>query len=176
VLALDRAAGGTVRHFDADGRLRVSRANISKAMVSPYQAEEIPGWVELGLDPRRTYRLLRHPAEIRRAASTFDGLPLLSTHRPVGADDHPRELVVGTVGTDVRWDAPYLTASIVVWDQRSIDAIESGGKRELSCGYRYVPVITPGIFRGQRFDGVMTQIEGNHVALVDVGRVRDCAL
>jgi uncharacterized protein len=173
VLALDRAS--SVRSYDSDGRLRTI-ARISKATVNSYRAEEIPGWIELGLDPRREYRLLRDPAELRRAASTFNGIPLLATHRPLQANDHARGLTVGTIG-DVRWEGPYLTARVTVWDQSAIDAIESGDKRELSCGYHYRPIMRPGIFQGQRYDGKMVEIKGNHVALVDVGRAgRDCAL
>jgi hypothetical protein len=174
LLALDRAID-PVRRYDSDGRLRVS-ANISKATVNPYRGEEIPSWESLGLDPSRTYQLLRDPDEMRKGADSFNGLPLLARHRPVGADDHPRDLVVGTVG-DVRWDGPYLTASVTVWDQSAIDAIESGEQRELSCGYRYVPDMTPGVFGGQRYDGIMRDIVGNHVALVGEGRVGgDCSL
>jgi hypothetical protein len=175
LLALDRAAGGAVRRYDDDGRLRTV-ANISKAVVSPYQGNEIPGWESLGLDPRREYRLLRDPNELRKSASTFDGLPVLIRHVPVSAADHPRELTVGTIG-DVRWDGPYLAATVTVWDQAAIDAIESGRRRELSCGYHYVPIMRPGVFEGRRFDGIMTAIRGNHVALVETGRVgADCTL
>jgi hypothetical protein len=155
MLALDRsiAARGAVRRWDADGRL-CAVANISKAMVSPYQAREIPAWQSLGLDPRRTYQLLRDPAELKRAAASFDGLPLLIRHVPVSAEGHPRELVVGTIGTDAAFRDPYLVATVTVWDAGAIDAIESGHQRELSCGYHYVPVMESGIFDGKRFDGV----------------------
>jgi hypothetical protein len=180
VLALDRsfaAGGGAVRRYDADGRLRVSSANISKAVVSPYRGEEIPGWQDLGLDPRRTYQLLRHPNELKKAARTFDGLPVLIRHVPVSAADHPRELVVGTLGTDTEFDGTYLRSSLTVWTRGAIDAIESGARRELSCGYAYRPKMRPSIFQGRRYDGVMTEITGNHCALVDTGRVgSDCSL
>jgi hypothetical protein len=63
-------------------------------------------------------------------------------------------------------------ATITVWDRRAIDAIESGDQRELSCGYSYRPIMRPGIFAGKRYDGVMRDIVGNHVALVESGRVR----
>jgi uncharacterized protein len=175
LLALDRAAGASVRRFDADGRLRTV-ARISKATVNSYRAEEIPGWIDLGLDPRREYRLLRDPAELRKAAGSFNGLPLLAMHRPLQANDHAHAPTVGTIG-DVRWDGPYLTATVTVWDQSAIDGIESGAQRELSCGYSYRPIMRPGIFAGKRYDLVMRDIVGNHVALVDVGRAgRDCAL
>jgi uncharacterized protein len=175
LLALDRALT-SVRTYDADGRMR-SIANISKACVSPYRGEEIPDWEALGLDPNREYRLLRDPEELRKAAATFSGLPLLARHVPISAKDHPRELIVGTVGTDCRFDDPYLVATSVIWDQGAIDRIESGEQCEISCGYRYVPDMTAGRFRNQRYDGVMRSIEGNHVALVETGRVgSDCRL
>jgi uncharacterized protein len=175
LLALDRAAGASVRRFDVDGRLRTV-ARISKSMVSPYLGNEIPGWKELGLYPGRTYYLLRDQNEMRKAMSTFNGIPLLSTHRPLQANDHARAPTVGTIG-DVRMDGPYLTATVTVWDAQAIAAIESGDQRELSCGYRYHADMTPGVFRGQRYDGVMRDIIGNHAALVETGRVGwDCAL
>jgi hypothetical protein len=176
MLALDRASGGrVVRSFDRDGRLRTV-ANISKAVVSPYQGEEIPGWQSLGLDPRREYRLLRPAEELRRAASTFNGLPLLAMHRPLQANDHAHALTVGTIG-DVRMDGPYLAAAVTVWDQAAIAAIERGEKRELSAGYHYLPIMRPGTYEGRPFDGIMTAIKGNHIALVGSGRLgRNCAL
>jgi len=177
LLALDRAAGGRVRSFDRDGRLRVWSANISKATVSPYQGNEIPGWESLGLDPRREYRLLRHPDELRKAARTFDGLPVLSRHRTMNGGDHSRDLIVGALGSDARFDGTYLRNSVSVWTQDAIDLIESGNRRELSCGYHYVPVMTPGVFEGRRYDGVMRDIVGNHIALVGSGRLgRNCSL
>jgi hypothetical protein len=176
LLALDRAID-PVRRYDSDGRLRVSGANISKATVSPYRGEEIPGWQALGLDPRREFWLLRDPKELRKAAASFDGLPLLAMHRPVDAGDHPYQLVCGALGTDAQFDGTYLRNSVCVWSQGAIDAIESGDQRELSCGYHYVPVMKSGVFDGKSFDGVMTAIRGNHVALVEIGRVgSDCSL
>jgi uncharacterized protein len=176
LLALDRAAGRVVRSFDRDGRLLARSVRISKATVSPYQGDEIPGWEALALDPRREYRLLRHPDEMRKAARTFDGLPVLSMHRPLQANDHARALTVGTIG-DAHFDGEFLRAEICVWDASAIRGVEDGTKRELSCGYHYIPVMTPGVFAGKRFDGKMTEIKGNHVALVNVGRAgSDCAL
>jgi uncharacterized protein len=109
MLALDRAAETTARR-DVDGRLHVV-ANISKATVNPYKGSEIPGWEGLGLEPDRVYQMYRPAEELRKAASTFNGLPLLIDHRPIDAEDHPRQLVCGAIGTDCRWDEPHLVAS-----------------------------------------------------------------
>lgn len=166
-LALDRA--GT-RTFDADGRLHVAVANISKANVCGYAAEEVPDWQALGLQCGRIYQLLRPADELAKAASTFNNLPVLSEHVPVDVRDHHPELVVGSTGTDAKFTAPYLQNSLVIWTSDAIAGIESGARRELSSAYRYRAIMDGGNFEGFRFDGRMVEIVGNHLALVPEGR------
>ncbi len=166
-LAFDRAS---LRSYDLDGRLRVSMTNISKAVINPYNAEEVADYQSLGLTPGRVYWLLRDPDELARAAPSFNQLPLLSEHAAVGAENHQPELVVGASGTDAQFDAPYLKASLVVWSQDAIDQIESGRKREVSSAYRYRADMTPGTYEGRRYDGIMRDIVGSHIALVSEGR------
>lgn len=60
--------------------------------------------------------------------------------------------------------------SLIVYDQKAIDKVEDGTQKELSCAYRYEPIKQSGEFGGQRYDFVMTNIRGNHVALVEEGR------
>lgn len=165
-IAFDRSA----RRIDADGRLHVERSHISKATVNPYYGREIPGFEALGLVPDKVYRLLRDPVELERAAPTFARLPVLSEHVPVTVDAPRPDLVVGAIGSEVVFAAPYLDADLCVWDATAIAGIETDKVRELSCAYRYVPVMEPGEFEGQPYDGRMTEIQGNHLALVEVGR------
>lgn len=163
--AFDKSA----RVYDADGRLRVQFSNISKAMVSPYWGKEIPGWEALGLDGNKIYNLLRAPEELEKAAATFSNVPLLIIHKGTTADNHDKRVVVGTVG-DAAWKPPYVEASLCVWSEDGIAGIESKQQTELSCGYRYRPDMTPGVYEGTAYDGVMRDIIGNHVALVELGR------
>jgi hypothetical protein len=163
MLAFDRRA------YDADGRLHVA-CNISKAAINPYLGAEIPDYEKLRLDPRRTYMLLRPADELQRAANTFNNLPILKQHVPVSAQDHQPNLVVGSTGTDANFVGPYLKNSIVVWAKGAIDAVNSGRQKELSAAYRYRADMRPGVHQGQRYDGVMRDIVGNHVALVSQGR------
>lgn len=165
-LAFDR----TARRIDADGRLHVDRSHISKATVNPYYGREIPGYEALGLQPDTVYRLFRDPVELERGAATFARLPILSEHVPVTVETPRPDLVVGAIGSDVTFAAPYLDADLCVWDSAAIAGIETDKVRELSCAYRYVPVMEPGEFEGQPYDGRMTEIQGNHLALVEVGR------
>ncbi len=165
-LAFDRS----VRSYDADGRLHIEITNISKACVNPYRGNEIPNWEALGIDPQKIYKLFRDPKELEKGASTFNNLPLLSQHVPVSAQNPEKDLVVGSTGSDSVFDSPYLKCSLSVWDQESIDAIEDGTKKELSSAYRYEPRMESGEYLGEKYDGVMTNIIGNHVALVEIGR------
>lgn len=165
-LAFDRS----MRRKDADGRLHIEWSNISKATVNPYYGREIPNSEALGLEPDRIYQLFRDPEELAKGAATFNNIPLLSTHQAVDAANPQEQLVAGSTGTDAEFRTPYLGNSLVVWRQEDIDGIESREKCELSCAYRYDADMTPGEYQGLRYDGVMRNIRGNHVALVPAGR------
>lgn len=166
-MALDRS----IRSFDSNGWLHVGKTNISKGNICPYYGSEIPDPNgTLRLEPNKRYMLLRDPVELEMAAATFNNIPLLIEHVAVSADDHQPDLIVGSTGTDASFTKPYLTNSLVVWAQDAINLILNDEQKELSCAYRYRADMTPGTFEGQRYDGVMREIEGNHVALVEEGR------
>lgn len=165
-LAQDRS----LRSYDQDGRLHVESSNISKATVNPYYGSEIPNYRQLGLEPKKVYYLLRDPEELEKAAPTFNNLPLLNKHIPVSADEPQKEMIAGTTGSDTVFEDGYLKCSLAVWDAEAIAGIESGEQVELSSAYHYTADMTAGEFEGRHYDGVMRDIVGNHVALVDVGR------
>lgn len=167
IMAMDRAS---VRRTDGQGFLHVDTSPISKANICPYYGREIPGWQELGLDGDTIYRLFRDPAELAKAAATFNNLPLLSEHVPVDADNIPDELIVGSTGSHAAFDGTYLQNSLSVWKRDAIDGISSNRKRELSSAYRYRPIMEAGEHEGVAFDGRMSDIQGNHVAIVFEGR------
>lgn len=166
LIAFDRASA---RRIDGDGRMHVAQSNISKATINPYLGREIPGFAELGLDPDKIYRLLRDPAELEKAAPTFNNLPLMLKHVHQKAGDPQTDIIVGSIG-DISYDHPYLRASMCIWDDRGIAAVDTKTMEELSCSYHYLPLMEPGEFEGEHFDGRMTNIRGNHLALVESGR------
>lgn len=165
--AFDRAS---VRSYDADGMLHVSRTPISKANVCEYYGKEVPGWELLGLLPEKPYKFLRDPEELKKAASTFNNKPLLDLHEAVSILNPPKEMIVGSTGTDAEFEHPYLYNSLVNWDSSSISGIESKRQREISSSYRWRPDMTPGVYEGEAYDGVMRDIVCNHVAIVPSGR------
>ncbi len=158
------------RHYDSEGRLHILRTPISKATVNPYYGREIPNAENLGLVPDRVYQMLRDPWELAKAAPSFARNQLMFEHTAVSAEDPKQDSIAGTVGSDVSFDAPYLVADLCVWDAEAIAGIETDTVRELSSSYRYRADMTPGVYEGQRYDGVMRDIQGNHVALVKHGR------
>lgn len=160
----------SVRRKDIDGRMHVALSPISKGNVCPYFGREIPNWQALGLDADRVYNLLRDPVELAKAAPSFNNVPLMAVHVVSTANDPQKEYVVGATGTDAVFEPPYLFNSLVIWDGDAIAAIESNEQRELSSSYRYDADMTPGVFEGEPYDGRMTNIIGNHVALVEKGR------
>ena len=166
LLAFDRASART---FDQDGHLHVVRTPISKANVCEYLGREIPEWRRLGLQPDRRYKMLRDPEELARGAATFNGKPLLFDHNPVSADAHDHTRTVGGVW-NAAFEDPFLYSDLSCWSGPAIKAIEDDSQKELSSAYHYDADMTPGVFRGAAYDGVMRNIRANHVSLVKKGR------
>lgn len=173
-LAFDRVSSRTI---DRDGRLHLQSVNISKAAVNGYRGSEIPECEVLGLNPDRVYQIWRDPAELAKAAASFNRLPVLNEHIPVHAQDHQPSAVVGATGSSTAFRDPYLQTEMVIWASPAIMAIDSGEQRELSSAYRYTAIMEPGSYQGVRYDGRMAGICGSHVALVREGRAGpDCVV
>ena len=167
VIAFDRASA---RSIDLDGRMIVKGTHISKACVNPYFGREIPDSDKLGLDKDKVYYLYRDPEELKKGAETFNNVQLLYRHVKVDSDDPQKDEIIGSVG-NARFEDPYLDADVMVWDKKGIVAIDSKELAQLSCSYHYRADMTPGIAPdGTKFDGVMRDIHGNHVAIVKRGR------
>jgi hypothetical protein len=165
----------SVRTKSVDGHLHVSTTPISKSNVCGYLGKEINGVMEgdsswKPLDDDTMYQMLRDPEELKKAAHTFNNLPVLSQHISVTADKYPQEFVIGSTGTDAEFQEPYLNNSMALWSGKDINKVEKNKKRELSSAYRYRADMTPGTYGGIKYDGVMRDIVGNHVALVEEGR------
>lgn len=168
ILAFDAAI--TARRIDENGFMHVDACPISKATVNPYLGREIPNWQDLGLNPERVYYGLRDPEELAKAAPTFNGLPLMQGHHDYTADAPPKEYQVGSTGTEARFEEPYLLNALSITDKKAIKSVEDGSCKQISCSYRYTPDMTAGEYKGAKYDFVMRDIRGNHVALVPQGR------
>lgn len=174
-MPISYALDATARTIDTDGRMHIDRSHISKANVRPYYGREIPKYETLGLSPDKVYQLLLAPEELEKGAPTFARNQLLSKHVPVTLYEtmdaqELKKLIVGTLGSDIEFNDPYLDADLCVWDAAAIAGIETNTVREISCAYHYIPVMTPGVYKGESYDGIMTNIRGNHACMVEAGR------
>ena len=170
MLINDKYTFDSARTKDSNGYMHVAVSNLTKEQVVPYLGSTIPGYKELGLEPEKVYQIYRPADEIEKAVETFNGLPLMLDHWDMDAENIPKDKVVGSLGTDAKWEKPYLTNSLIVTDANAIKAIEDGSYSELSASYACDIDMSGGIFEGKSYDGVMRNIKGNHVALVHEGR------
>ncbi len=99
--------------------------------------------------------------------------PLTNLHPGAGRVDSAswRSVAVGHVGEDVRQAGTHVAATIYVQDADTIALIESGERREISCGYDQTYVPGAGVSpEGEAYDGTQTDLCYDHVALVPRGR------
>jgi hypothetical protein len=118
--------------------------------------------------------------ELRRPEHVFnpDSLATL-TEKPV-TDQHPATGLIdasnaakyarGWTGTTVNQDGEYVVTPVTILDAGLIGDIDRGIKREVSCGYSCVLVPEHGVWNGETYDAVQTNIRYNHLAVVPKGR------
>ena len=130
---------------------------------------------ELGLDgdPNAVIRLMRTPEEVFApdTVASFENVPITDDHPPTTVDaGNWRQYGRGHVRDVSRIDGNLLSGQLFVMDGGLVAKI-SGGKDKLSCGYSFDLDLTQGVGPdGQRFDGYMRKILGDHVADVDSPR------
>ena len=119
-------------------------------------------------------REYRPADEVARADSlaTLAHAPVTNRHPPGAVNPRNyKTYAVGTVAGEARMDGELVVASLVIQDADALAAIETGKRREISCGYNCDLDDTPGETpEGIRFDRVQRNIVYNHVAIVERGR------
>lgn len=164
------AIDSTSRRLDDSGFLHVVDCALTIAAVNDYYGHEVPGHEELGLDPDTLYGVLRPVEELEKAVGTYDGVPILITHKADSAIDPQKALRIGATGSSAKWVPPHIRNTISFHDATAIELINLDEQRELSAGYSYDPVLESGTFDGKPYKIKMTNIRCNHIALVVSGR------
>lgn len=141
---------------------------ITKAGVFPYLGKQISP----ELEPDKIYQVYRPAEEIRKAADTFKLVPLVDNHTMVGKDFTPAEEkgVHGVLGEEIKEKDGVLYADVKIFSE-SLKNLIQNGKKELSLGYFCEYDLTPGEYHGVHYDAVQRGLRGNHIALVDNGRM-----
>lgn len=167
------AAAMDKREYDTNGWFEVKGNPISKVGVFPYRGASLPN----APDPDKVYMVYRPEDELsaQDCMDSFKLIPWIDDHTMLGSEDDgllPAEQkgVHGVIGEDVYYEAPYLRANLKVFSEAMANRI-AADKKELSCGYRCRYDWTPGTFEGQAYDVVQRDIRGNHLALVNQGRM-----
>lgn len=163
-------ATSSQRTEEWNGHLRVENTNLTKANVCEYYGYEIANYAKYDFDPQKKYRFLRSPDALKKAVSSFKERPILYLHKAADADKLDNSKVIGSTGSNPVFDFPYIKDSITIWDGDYIEAIKKGTQAELSASYTFNPKIEQGVFEGQPYDAIMTDIYVDHIALVEQGR------
>lgn len=168
------AEAATKRLEDYNGWYEIPANPLSRVGVFPYSGRQIG---LTGEDADKVFMIYR-PAEELSAQETLDSfrlLPWIDGHALLGDEENgltppEKKGIHGVIGENVFFADGFLRGNIKLFSEKLGRQIESG-KRELSCGYRCTYDMTPGTFEGQRYDGVQRNIRGNHLALVEAGRM-----
>lgn len=161
----------TARSYDGNGWFEVKGNPLSKAGVYPYSGAQIGAPAE---DAAKIFNVLRPPEELSdpETIKSFQLVPLIDDHTMLGdgftsTDDKG---VPGVIGQDVYFEDGVLYGNPKIYSKALAEKIKNG-KTELSCGYRCQYEFTPGVWNGQAYDAIQRTLRGNHVALVDEGRM-----
>jgi len=159
----------SARIMDQNGFFEVKKNPISKVGVFPYMGASIGAE-----EPDRIYNVYRPEEELSdpECINSFKLVPFVDDHNMIGdgamaAEDKG---IHGVTGEEVSFSDGTLFANLKVFSNALKNLIDNG-KKELSCGYRCVYEFAEGVYNGVKYDVIQRQIRGNHLALVDEGRM-----
>lgn len=112
---------------------------------------------------RRELRLPEHVFS-ENSLKTYKGKPIIITHEAgvVNKKNVDKEQI-GTILSNGYQDEDNVRAEIIIHDT---DAVKECGLRELSLGYNLDLIEKPGVWNGEPYDAIQTNIVINHLALV----------
>lgn len=168
------AQQSSARKQDENGFLSIKGCPISSYGIFDYSA----GQLGLPGDPNRIVKVFR-PEEAVNNPETIDSfkdMPFIVDHEMLsGFDDDttasaPEDYGIdGVLTSNVYYAAPWMRGDIKIFSRKAQRALKN--KKDLSLGYSCDFEMKPGVFDGQPYEVVQTNMRGNHIALVDEGRV-----
>lgn len=122
-------------------------------------------------DDGSEWREFRPPEEVFNADSmaTLRSVPATNNHPNENdgllTSENTTKFMVGYTSDDVKRVDDLLATSMTIVEANTINEVDSGDKREVSCGYTCQLEMKPGTYRGQRYDAIQRKIRYNHVAI-----------
>lgn len=153
--------------------IRLDRGRLANAKRTPQGFVRVDGRLtrtgilEYARADGTIQRELRPDEEVFHTDSlaSLDGAPVTDLHPSSMVDaTNVQALARGHVRAAKR-DGRFVTAELTVQAGDLIQKIDAGERQEISCGYSCEYDPTPGVWQGQRYDGVQRKIEYNHVAI-----------
>lgn len=164
------------KDIDTNGWFEVKDNPLSKEGVFLYRGAQIT--LPDGSKPadlNQLYPVYRPAEELEQSIESFKLIPWIDEHTMLGGEElgmtpAERKGVSGVVGEDVYFKDGTLYGNIKVFSEKFARQIENG-KKELSLGYRCSYEYNPGVWNGQKYDYIQRDLKGNHLALVEKGRM-----
>jgi uncharacterized protein len=163
--------------IDSNGFVTFYNVPISRSGVFEYLGSQLPSY--LNADQTRIYKVYRPESALSNPETikSFNQVPWYDKHQMVGDDFVPAESanIQGTTGSDTYFDKveQKLFSSMRLLGSSLKDAVKRGLK-QVSCGmkckYEWAKGFAPD---GQSYDILQTDIIGNHIASVPLGRAGD---
>lgn len=161
----------TKRTKTPEGFLIIADNCLAKPGIMLYRGDEIGAEMEMA-------RVYRPASELfkQSVADSFRSKPVCLSHPGLVDATNAKQNLVGLSKDDIRPADGFLVGSLVITDAEAIKAIEDEEAPELSLGYTATFVPQRGTTSGgEPYDFLMTNISGNHIALVPRGRNgREC--
>ena len=157
------------KQIDENGFWLVEDNPVSIEGVFPYLGKTI----DKRLEPDRIYQVLRPFEELSNPETlkSFDGIPFIDDHEMLGEGFTPVDKrPAAGVMMNPRAENGTLRADLKIFSEGLKDKI-AGGKKELSLGYQCTYELRRGVWNGQPYDAIQRNVRGNHIALVDQGRM-----
>ncbi|QDH49614.1 hypothetical protein KYLE_33 [Pantoea phage Kyle] len=166
---------GTSREIDKNGFMTIKGCPLSSFGIFEYSA----GQVGLPGDPHRIVNVYRPESEVNNvdAINSFRNVPFIDDHEMLSGFEGDEENsapedygVDGVLTSEVYYAKPWMRGDLKVFARKLRRAIDSG-KVDLSLGYDCEFVVQSGTFDGKPYEVIQQRLRGNHIALVDIGRV-----
>lgn len=166
------------REIDDNGWFEVKNNPLSKEGIFLYRGSQIrlpDGSQPPDLD--KLYPVYRPAEELsnEETINSFKLVPWVDNHAMLGSEEMgmtPAEKkgVSGVIGQEVYFKGGVLYGNIKAFSETLAKQIENG-KKELSLGYHCRYEHNPGEWNGQHYEYIQRDLRGNHLALVDNGRM-----